>query len=823
MDRFTGTLLPWLRFTVRPADAAERVAQADVPVCYVLGAHRALDVRVLQRACAQAGLPRPRKLLFPGSSLRLQSLLVLTRKLGFWRRRVDRRPPPELRQMLDALGEDPARDVLLVPVAVYWGRAPRREYVSWFRLLFSEDWVLSGGIGRALAVLLNGRNIVVEFGPGVSLRSLANGGRADNPAARRVARHLAGQLDASRTAYVGPDLSHQRTLMTEVLRGRSVRAIAAQEARDRKIPRRQALLEARGMFEEIAADYSHVFVRMMERVLRRLWTRIYDGVHVSHIDSLTDIAAGSELVYVPCHRSTMDDLLMPYAIYTHGFAVPHIAAGINLDLPVIGRMMRKGGTFFLRRSFRGSPLYSAVFTRYLGAIMARGHPIQYFIEGGRSRSGRSLAPKTGMLSMTLRSYLRQPVRPVVFVPVYIGYERIMEIDSYLGELSGKPKEKESWLGLLRAAGVLRQRYGHVALSFGEPVELTPMLDAADAGWRDATSDDPDAKPEWLNGLIERLSERIQVNINRSTDVNPVNLLALALLSTPKHAMAQADLVAQLELLKALLAELPYSERITVTALDPASIIAYGENMQWIRRIAHPLGDVLVADGEPGVLLSYFRNNVLHLTATAAWVACCFLNNQRMTRASIVRLGRLVYPFIQAELFLPWSEDEFGDRIGATLDFFIARGLLQSQSDGRVVARGPGQGDAAFRLKAIAHSLLQAFERYYIAIALLVKNGPGALSASELDNLCHLVAQRLSLLHELNAPEFFDRSLFRGFIQKLRERRVVWTDGAGKLVFDAALEAVARDARVILSREIRDGILKLTPEAQAELERADEAG
>jgi glycerol-3-phosphate O-acyltransferase len=288
-------------------------------------------------------------------------------------------------------------------------------------------------------------------------------------------------------------------------------------------------------------------------------------------------------------------------------------------------------------------------------------------------------------------------------------------------------------------------------------------------------------------------------------------------------MAQADLVAQLELLKALLAELPYSERITVTALDPASIIAYGENMQWIRRIAHPLGDVLVADGEPGVLLSYFRNNVLHLTATAAWVACCFLNNQRMTRASIVRLGRLVYPFIQAELFLPWSEDEFGARIGATLDFFIARGLLQSQSDGRVVARGPGQGDAAFRLKAIAHSLLQAFERYYIAIALLVKNGPGALSASELDNLCHLVAQRLSLLHELNAPEFFDRSLFRGFIQKLRERRVVWTDDAGKLVFDAALEAVARDARVILSREIRDGILKLTPEAQAELERADEAG
>ncbi len=210
------------------------------------------------------------------------------------------------------------------------------------------------------------------------------------------------------------------------------------------------------MFDEIAADYSHIFVRLMERVLRRLWTRIYDGVIVAHADTISGVAAGHELVYVPCHRSTMDDVLTPYAVYSHGFAVPHTAAGINLNLPLVGPMLRKGGAFFMRRSFRGSPLYSAVFTRYLGAIMARGHPIQYFIEGGRSRTGRSLSPKTGMLSMTVRSYLRQPVRPVMFVPVYIGYERIMEIDSYVGELSGKPKEKETcWASCARSSGCAR--------------------------------------------------------------------------------------------------------------------------------------------------------------------------------------------------------------------------------------------------------------------------------------------------------------------------------------------------------------------------------
>jgi glycerol-3-phosphate O-acyltransferase len=193
----------------------------------------------------------------------------------------------------------------------------------------------------------------------------------------------------------------------------------------------------------------------------------------------------------------------------------------------------------------------------------------------------------------------------------------------------------------------------------------------------------------------------------------------------------------------------------------------------------------------------------------------------MTRAAILRLGRLVYPFIQSELFLPWTPEEFTERVQATIEFFVAHGLLQADADGRVITRTPGQSDAAFRLRALARNLLPAIERYYIALALLVKNGPHTLSAGELETLCWLTAQRLSLLHELNAPEFFDRSLFRGFIQKLRERRVIFADENGKLDFDPDLNTVAKDARVILSREIRHGILKLTPEKQAALTQASQ--
>jgi glycerol-3-phosphate O-acyltransferase len=421
-----------------------------------------------------------------------------------------------------------------------------------------------------------------------------------------------------------------------------------------------------------------------------------------------------------------------------------------------------------------------------------------------------------MLAMTVRAFLRAPRRPVLFQPVYIGYEKLMEGKSYAGELSGKPKEKESLLGLLRGLKVLRQRYGHVALNFGEPIELNPLLDAASANWRVATAN-PDAKPEWLGRVVDDLADRIQININRAADVNPINLLALAILATPKHAMAENDLLAQLELMKSLLEELPYSDRVTLTSMDPPGIIAYGEQMGWIRRVRHPLGDVLMTEGEQAVLLSYFRNNVLHLTATAAWVACCFLNNRRMSRASVLRLGRIIYPFIQGELFLPWDADGFCTQLQATIDFFVRRGLLEATGDGRVLERGPGQDDAAYQLKIIARSLIQAFERYYITIAALVKNGPHTLSAAELENACALTAQRLSLLNELSAPEFFDKALFRGFIHKLRESRIVWTDEAGKLDYDRGLEDMVRDARVILAREVRHSILKITPGGDGEKE------
>ena len=813
-----GALLrPWIRIRRTPDDVHALLPDDPRPTVYVIERYGLSDTLILEQACEEAGLPSPYEAAERLPIRRRRAVVTLSRRPRLFGRQPHPSRSETLSLLADIVRADPDKDVRLVPVSIFVGRAPDRES-GWFSVLFSENWVVVGRFRRLLALALNGRDTHVQFAAPVSLREVIADQADAERGVRKLQRILRVHFRRVRAIVIGPDLSHRRTVVDALLNAEPVREAIATAASKEGIDEAAARARARRYAMEIAADYSHPVVRSMSFLLKGFWNKLYDGIDMHHFDTLRSAAAGHEVIYVPCHRSHVDYLLLSYQLLHNGIAIPHIGAGINLNLPIIGPILRRGSAFFLRRTFKGDALYSTVFREYISQLFARGVSLEYFIEGGRSRTGRLLQPRGGMLSMTLRSFLRESRRPVVFQPVYIGYEKVMEGDAYIGELSGKPKEKESLLGFLRAFGVLRQRYGRVALNFGEPIPLVPLLEEVAPDWRAATAD-PDAKPEWLNPAVDVLATRIQENINRAAHVNPINLLAVALLATPKHAMAEADLVAQLALCQRLLAALPYSDRVTVTPLDPIAIIAYGERMQWIRRVAHPLGDVLTVDAKQGVLLSYFRNNVMHLFATAAWVACCFLNNRRLARASILRLGRIVYPFVQAELFLPWTEQAFAERIQATLEFFIEADLLHADADGRIIERGPGQGDAAFRLRALAHTLLPSIERYYIGLALLVKNGPGTLSAGELENLCALTAQRLSLLHELNAPEFFDKSLFRGFIQKLRERRVVWGDANGKLMFDKELEIVAHDARVILSREIRHGILKLTPEKQAALNQS----
>ncbi|MGH8176418.1 MAG: glycerol-3-phosphate 1-O-acyltransferase PlsB [Steroidobacter sp.] len=793
----------WARPHVLPGDLKRRFAHAERPICYVLNQLGAADLVVLEKVCLAHGMPPPFQAL--KRPLPERSVLFLEKRAGFWGDRIDHRISTPMRQLVSAAVMEPALEVDLLPVTVLWGRKPDKAD-SWLRLLLSENWERAGRFRRLLSVLVNGRNLFVQFGDAVSLRSIVNEGPEAARAVRRVTRMLRFALARQRAAAIGPDLSHRRTMVTQVLRTAAVRRAMADEMRAKKISRREALQQAQEYAAEIAANYSHVFVAIVARLLTWFWTKLYDGVELHHFEQVQKVADGAEIVYVPCHRSHIDYLLLSYVIYYRGYAIPHIAAGINLNMPIVGRFLRKGGAFYIRRSFKGNALYTMVFMKYLGLMMARGHSIEYFIEGGRSRTGRLLAPKTGMLSMTLRSYLRDPRRPLVFLPVYFGYERLVEGKTYIGELSGKPKEKESVFGMLRTLPALRKHFGKVHVSFGEPIRLDDILDRH-APHRSLP--EKAERPAWLGGAIDDLAHRVMTNINSAACVAPMNLIALVLLATPKQSMLEGDLVRQLELYASLLRQASYSPLVWITETDGASMVRHAERMGVIHRLKHSLGDVLQMTEENSVLLTYFRNNVLHLMALPSLIACCFLNNRTMRTEDVQRLMWRIYPYACDELFLRWTEAEVGAAVLETLDDLANHGLIESVEGGAQWRRPPTGSTEAVQLSVLAQVTVQIIERYYMVIAVLLRSGSGRISQDALETQCQLMAQRMSLLYELNSPEFFDRALFKNFIDLLRARSVLGVNAEGRLTYTDMLPAVADDAQLVLHEQIRNSVLQVT--------------
>jgi glycerol-3-phosphate O-acyltransferase len=795
----------WVRAAVQPAEPPPSLAKPQWPVCYVLERDSVADMAVLCNVTERQGLTYPEKRSGSLPVEQRRSYFDVGRRRSFWDAMQSRRPPPYLLAVIEELRADSVRDMLLVPTAVYWGRAPQKEG-SWLRLLFAENWALTTRARKFFAVLVNGRNVFVEFGEPISLCSMLDAAPAQDQA-RRMTRILRGVLRRQRATRIGPDLSHRRTIVARVLRARAVRAVVAAEAREKHDTYRPGLLQARKYAFEIAANYSHAFVQFAEKLLGRVWNRVYDGVKFNHAGTLKEVSEGNEVVYVPCHRSHMDYLLLSYVIYHQGYAVPHIAAGINLNIPVIGKLLRKGGAFFIRRTFAGNALYTVVFMKYLAAIMARGHSIEYFIEGGRSRTGRLLHPKTGMLSMTVRSYLRDPVRPVVFVPVYFGYERIVEANTYISELSGAPKKKESWLDLLLSLRVLRERFGTVHVNVGEPIRLNDLLETHLPKWREQRFDDDTRSPA-VNALVNDLALGIMRGINAAAAVTPINLLAMALLATPRGALPETALLRQLELYLKLLRASPYSPRVTVTDATPAEILSYGESLKILSRVPQKLGDIVRMSDESAQLIAYYRNNVLHLFALPSLVACAFIGNSMLRTEDIQRLAWRVYPYVASELFLRWREDELSRVVDGVLAALAENGVLQPDESRSAWMRPPPDSPAAVQLSMLAQGTIQTIERYYLAISLLLKAGSGVITQKALEQDCQLAAQRINMLYGFNSPEFFDRALFQNFIDLLRERGVIRVGAGGNLEFDEVLVRVAADAQLVLSEQIRHSILQV---------------
>ena len=796
----------WARPAVQPDVPAELITNGDSAVCYVLETGGLADLLALEHACATHGLPSPTENLEFCGSREYKRYVVLRKMNGFILRSPQKLGSQRLKRLVEA-SEHGDQNLLLIPVAIYWGRSPEKEG-SWFKLLFSENWDMVGRTRKFFATLLHGRSTLLRFSDALPLRSISQGDQASAIAYRKVSRILRVHFRQRRAATVGPDLSHRRTLINQVLRTPAVRrailAEAGEDFRKQELARRKAQKYAL----EIAADISYPTIRVVERFLKWLWNRIYDGIELNHMERLHEVARDKEIVYVPCHRSHFDYLLLGYIVYEEGLHLPHIAAGINLNLPVVGGILRRGGAFFLRRSFKGNRLYAAVFDAYLHLILVRGHSIEYFVEGGRSRTGRLLAPKGGMLVMTINSYIKNPQRPVVFVPIYFGYEKLIEGDSFISELGGAEKQKESLGGLIRSVNSLREQFGNVYVNIAEPIELEPVLDRMHPEWREYESENGE-RPPWLAGVVDKLGGQIMSGINSAAAVTPISLLAYVLLATPKQKIGLDELRRQLQLSLDLLQRFRYSDSVTMPDWTPDKIIEHGEKLDVISRTTHPMGDVIHMAEREAVLMTYFRNNILHLFAVPASVACCFIQGQQLEHEELQRLIRLIYPFMKKELFLKWKFEEIDDVTSEAIRSLTDLGILAHGRRKKILVRPPAGSEKAFQLLMLGQSMVPMLQRFYLVIAVLVSNGSGTLSRARLETMCQQSAERLSMIYGLHSPDFFNKTLFHDFIRMLQNLNVLRRNAEGLIEYDEDIKSIGADARLVLGEEIRHSILSLT--------------
>jgi len=799
----------WVKPRLHPDADGNTGISGDQPVCYVMDSYALSSVLILDKCCEQQKLARPLLAVDGIKQSPDRSYAVLKRLKGLLFRRPDPRTHSAMLELMVAQSwADPQLDVQLVPVTVMVGQRPSVDS-GLTRIIFSENWEIASRFKRLLSTLINGRRTFVQFSRPISLQELATEGMDAPVALRKVSRILRVHFKRVRTAAIGPDLSHRRTVVNRIVNSPTVRAAIEEKARRDGITVAKARSQAEEYTREIAANYSYSFILVAVQLVSWFWNRIYNGIKLNHFESFPHQALGHEVIYVPCHRSHIDYILLSYLVHENGSVPPHIAAGINLNLPLIGSWLRRGGAFFLRRTFKSHKLYAAVFYEYLSTIQSQGVSIEYFIEGTRSRTGRLLPPKAGMLAMSVRSYLNAPLKPIMFQPVYIGYERLVEGDSYTTEMSGKAKRSERLSDLTKVFGIVRHNYGEAHVSLGEPIYLDDLLSGHDPQWRD-TIEKSASRPAWVAALVDDLGRGIMTNINASADVNPVNLLALVLLGTPRHALGEKLLGHQLDLYKHLLGQKPTPERTTLTDKTAKEIMAYGFEVKILQRQDPDLGDIISIESDRALGLTYFRNNVAHLMALPSLVACCFLEHHRFSIANLRRAAIGIQPFLQAELFLPWGQRDFTRALDESIEQLVQYGLLNRDDDGKTLSRAAHNPEAGMQLRILAHSLLQTVQRYLITISILTRNRSGTLSRAELERHCIQTAQRISMLHEFNSPEFYDRALFRGFIAQLRKIGFLSTNKENKLLFDHRLEKISDDARFILGEDIRHEIDQQSP-------------
>ena len=449
------------------------------------------------------------------------------------------------------------RPIFLVPLILVWSRRAQRVVPPIWDLVWGSP-ESPMALTAAVAFFRNHKRAFLRVGRPIDLAAFVaeRPGETDTLVARKargtIHHHLARELRAS----VGPPLRTPTRVEEKVMRDRHLREVlehvAGQKGRSAGSVRREALRDLR----EIASRYSPLFIDMIRPIFRWIFQTMYDRVEIDEkgLAEVRRLAADKPLVLTPSHKSHVDYMLLSWAFYEHGLIPPQIAAGINLSFWPFGFFARRAGAFFIRRSFKGDKIYSATLRAYVKYLLRERFTQEFFPEGGRSRTGKLLFPKTGLFSMEVDAWGDGAVDDVLFVPIAVDYERLVEGASYAQELAGGEKKKESFGALLQTPRALLRRYGRIYLQFGTPVSLKELAERQLGEGASAPSLTLEADERGFDSrrsLVQHLANRVMWGIAEVVTVTPVSLVAAALLSHVRRGISAEDVAVRVELLRSI--------------------------------------------------------------------------------------------------------------------------------------------------------------------------------------------------------------------------------------------------------------------------------
>ena len=765
------------------------------PIIYLLPSNSVTDQLALRMATLRMDLPSPTEQISLGGHHYPTCLFLRKTQRVIMRGEMKTDIEAVFTDLFHLHRDNPQLDVQVVPVFISWGRAPGKGTPGLSDLI--ADVAAPSWLRKLFIVMFLGRDNFISFSKAVSSNAMSTQHGSDELIAHKLVRLASTHFQRKRQSLTGPTLLERQELHNAVLGSTAVKRAISEQGSSKKSSPDKARQDALKYINEIAADYREGLVRFGDRLLTRIWNKIYNGIGVAHSDRIRELARnGHEIIYVPCHRSHMDYLLLTYVIYHEGMVTPHIAAGINLNFWPVGKIFRRGGAFFLRRSFAGNKLYTAVFREYLELLFNKGYSVKYYPEGGRSRTGRLIPPKTGMLAMTMQALVKGVNRPVSIVPVYIGYENVMEVKSYLNELKGSSKKKESTWQVFSAIRKLKN-YGYGYVNFGEPIQLNQYLEKQIPQWREKLPKDPDKKPAWLTPMVNDLANEVMLRINRAAAINGMALSALCLLSSKNNTMSENELCHALDNFLTLLRQAPFSADFTIPEDTPDQMLAHVLKLNRFAVTNDGYGKLIQPQKDSAVYLTYYRNNILHLFALPGIAMAAVFGHKACRRDYVLRLVAALYPLLQRELFIHLTQDEalaYTDRL---ISQMLEQGLLRQQGE---CILPPEPNDKTFHSAwLLSRCMQETFQRYAVVLTIIEKER--VISRGQLERTSRKVAERLSTLYGMSSPEFYDKNVLSSFITALRENHWLDSTADGSLKYSEESAALRKDVTALVWPEI----------------------